>query len=81
MARPPNSCQFAGQPAARNKAVPYLFAWQDTKEARPPRSSAIAVVNDLERHVSQDLLSAFHQYEIEVLKWSEREDKAEPLTA
>jgi len=65
----------------RNTAVPYIFAWQDTKEARPPRSSAIAVVNDEERDVSQDLLSAFSQYEIEVLKWSEREDKAELLTA
>ena len=65
----------------RNTAVPYIFAWQDTKEARPPRSSAIAVVNDEERDVSQYLLSAFSQYEIEVLKWSEREEKAGLLTA
>ena len=66
---------------SRDNAVTYMFAWQDTKEARPPRSSAIAVINDLERDVSQDLLSAFSQYEIEVLKWSEREEKAGLLTA
>ncbi len=64
----------------RDNAVAFMFAWQDTKEARPERSSAVAMVNDTERPVSADFVSAFSQYEIEVIKWGEREEKAGLLT-
>ena len=66
---------------SRESATGVLFAWTDTREVRPPNSQMFAVLNDAEKSLSQDILSAFGYYEVKTILWSDRERFAGELAA
>jgi hypothetical protein len=57
----------------RDSATSFLFAWHDTKEIRPDNSVAYAMLNDSEKVLSPDIMSAFQHYDIRPIRWSERQ--------
>ncbi len=56
----------------RTTAESYAWAWFDTREARQS-GKAIALLNDIDRPVPQNVLTALLNYEITPIKWSEKE--------
>ena len=58
-----------------------ILAWEDTKFVRPEGSRSIVFLNDLENEPASPVLEAFHNYEIEPIVWSEREQAREMLAA
>lgn len=65
----------------RNSATNFLFAWNDTRDARPAGSKGFAILNDQERAPSSDVLSALRQYGSTPMLWSRREEFVEELAA
>lgn len=65
----------------RDRAEGFVFAWFDTKEARPPNSQAIAVLNDSERAIPKQVRDALRSYDIRPVPWSEREQVRASLAA
>jgi hypothetical protein len=63
----------------KSTAMDMLFAWQDTRETRPPESKAYALLNDMEREVKSDVTDAFLSYDIRPVRWSERDTVREEL--
>jgi hypothetical protein len=57
------------------------FSWIDTKEVRPPDSTAYAFLNDSERTVPSAILDALGSYDVRPIIWSRREDIREELAA
>lgn len=51
-----------------------LFSWLDTKETRPKGSKFILLLND-ENKIGSDIISSAENYEVSVVKWSERNTK------
>lgn len=47
-----------------------LWAWTDTKAARPVDSHAYVILNDSEKPIKSDIVTAFQQYEIKPIAWS-----------
>jgi hypothetical protein len=66
---------------SRDSATSLLFAWDDSKDARPRDSRAYAVLNDADESVSQDILGAFSQYGITPIRWTQRNDFIDELAA
>ncbi len=58
-----------------------VFAWEDTKKARRKEACAYAILNDAERAISEDSLSALKAYQVNPVLWSERESVLEELAA
>ncbi|MCO5045382.1 MAG: DUF1829 domain-containing protein [Kiritimatiellae bacterium] len=65
----------------RDTAQAVAFSWIDTKEVRPPDSKAYAFLNDLENPISTTVLDALRNYDVNPVKWSEREQIREELAA
>lgn len=65
----------------RDSITSLLFAWSDTKKARPTRSQAYAFLNDDARSTSGTLRAALEEYEIVPVQWSKRERVADLLSA
>ncbi len=65
----------------RNAAEVMAFAWYDTREVRPPKSRAYAILNDREQKVPFSVLGALRNYEVKPILWNEREDVREELVA
>ena len=65
----------------RDNAQAIVFSWIDTKEVRPEDSRAYAILNDLERPVSDNVLDAMRNYDVQPVPWSGREDAREELAA
>jgi len=65
----------------RDSATSMIFSWTDTRETRSRDSKAYAILNDSERGPSFDVLSAFSQYEIVAVPWSERQNFLGELSA
>lgn len=57
---------------SKDKAQLFIMAWMDTKETRSPDAKALVILNDQEKKVSSGVLTAFHQYDIPTIPWSER---------
>ena len=57
-----------------------LFAWTETKENRRPDSKLFAVLNDSERSIRPGIINAFHEYEVQPILWSKRNDYIDQLT-
>ncbi len=64
----------------REHTVELMFAWQDVQPTRPG-AKAYAFLNDQERSISPDLLTALMKYEITPVKWGERERYVPELVA
>lgn len=54
----------------KDNAQSAVFAWVDTKDARPSDSLAFAVLNDSNRKVSNAVEDAFRSYGITPIEWS-----------
>ena len=65
----------------RGNAELMIFSWNDTRDVRPPNSKAYAILNDIEGEPSSDVLSAFSQYGIERVLWTQREQYIEQLAS
>lgn len=66
---------------SRDTATSLIFAWDDSKDARPRDSRAYAVLNDADESVSQEILAAFGQYGITPIRWTQRNDFVDELAA
>jgi len=58
-----------------------IMAWVDTKDIRSKGSQAYAILNDSEKPISTNVVSAFKPYDMTPLLWSQREDHLYKLTA
>lgn len=65
----------------RDSAQSVAFSWLDTKDVRPSASRAYAFINDTEQQVSDNVLSAMRNYDIQPIRWSERVAVREELAA
>ncbi len=65
----------------RETATAVAFSWIDTKEVRPADSKVYALLNDMERPVSANVLDALKNYEVTPISWSKRELVVEELAA
>ena len=65
----------------KGSAMEMVFAWLDTRETRPQESKAYALLNDTERQVRSDVIDAFRSYNIQPVRWSERESIRAELAA
>jgi hypothetical protein len=58
-----------------------VFAWLDTKEARPPQSVAYAILNDSSKTVREDVMEAFRNYQVVPILWSKRDSVSSELAS
>ena len=65
----------------RANAERTVFAWEDTKDARPGDSRAYAILNDSQSALAPSVLDAFRSYDVRPVPWSERESVREELIA
>lgn len=65
----------------RDSAQAVVLAWIDTKEVRSPDSRAYALLNDSEQLVSQAVIDALRNYDVQPVAWSQREAVREELAA
>jgi hypothetical protein len=79
-ARPERILRAINHPE-RNTITAFLFAWNDTREVRSPGSIAYAVLNDMEKHLSPDVVGALRQYGTQHIPWSRRDDFIQQLAA
>ncbi len=66
---------------SKDTAESFIFSWLDTKNVRPNDSVAVAILNDQEGAVPATVLDALKEYEIESVRWSQRETSRERLAA
>ena len=64
---------------SRETAQAVTFAWLDTREVRLPETRAYAVVNDSDNSISQGVLDAMRRYDVQPIRWSDREKSLEEL--
>jgi hypothetical protein len=58
----------------KDAAQSLIFAWLDTREARPLESQAVSLLNDAAKPVPTAVLDALQQYQIVTFLWSQREN-------
>lgn len=65
----------------REKAQAILFAWNDTRDGRKRESSMYIFINDSDKSIRTDVLSAFSEYEVKPILWTKRQQYLEDLSA
>lgn len=65
----------------RDSAQAVVLSWIDTKEVRSPDSRAYALLNDSDQLVSQAVIDALRNYDVQPVAWSQREAVREELAA
>ncbi|HLG30533.1 MAG TPA: DUF1829 domain-containing protein, partial [Candidatus Brocadiales bacterium] len=65
----------------RQSAINLAFAWDETKEARAPDSTAYGILNDTRKVVAPDVIGALKQYGVKTIVWSRRDEYVEELAA
>lgn len=58
-----------------------VFAWIDTKDARPLNSQAYAILNDSDKQVTAGVIEAMHNHDVHTIPWSVRHDSEPVLTS
>ncbi|HIH87188.1 MAG TPA: DUF1829 domain-containing protein [Methanosarcinales archaeon] len=58
----------------RQSITMLIFSWEDTKKVRPVKSTTYGILNDTEFKINPDIESALHQYGIEPVSWSKRDE-------
>ena len=66
---------------SRDNAQATVFSWIDTREVRSPQSLAYAILNDVEQPISAAVLSAFRNYDVKPVPWSNRGAARKELAA
>jgi len=59
----------------RNNIANLLFAWTDTRDTRRPGTKLYAILNDKDKPVPQDAMSALAKYNVDPVPWSERQSR------
>lgn len=57
-----------------------LFAWEDTKPSRRQDSKLIVILNDA-NGIGKGIEDGFENYDVDSIRWSQRSEKVELLTA
>ena len=78
--QPERIIQTINRPS-RETTETVVLKWIDTKDVRSPDSKAYAFLNDQEQKVSQGVIDALHSYDVNPVRWSEREGVREELAA
>ena len=65
----------------RDKAQAVVFAWLDTRDIRAPESRAYAILNDSDRPIAPQVLTAMRNYDVSPVPWSNREEGRGELAA
>ncbi|RIV18828.1 DUF1829 domain-containing protein [Alicyclobacillaceae bacterium I2511] len=78
--KPERVVQTFNNPTRQNAEV-LLFAWNDTRGTRQADTQLYAILNDADRKVSPDVLSALGQYEVKDILWTKREKHLMDLIA
>lgn len=78
--RPERLIKAINRPS-RDAATNLLFAWEDTKETRPAKAQAYAIINDSEVKGLTTVINSFSRYGITAIRWSEREQHLVDLSA
>jgi len=78
--RPERIIRTINQPTRQNISI-LIFVWADTKDVRPVKSTAYGILNDSEKEVKPEILSALQQYGMKPLLWSRRDEYVEELAA
>lgn len=65
----------------RDSAQAFIYAWNDTREVRPPDSKAFAMLNDIGQTISSGVLDAFRNYRIQPVPFSRRGEVVTELAA
>lgn len=79
--KPERLCRAVNRPDKSNTAN-LLFSWSDTQSSRRKESQLIAILND-RKGVPRGVVDAFHNYDAEVILWSQinQRDSIELLSA
>lgn len=78
--RPERVLQVTNAPN-KNSIGAYLFALDDTRQARAEGSEAYAALNDVSRQVSADVTEALRAYKVAPILWSQRDEYVEALAS
>jgi hypothetical protein len=65
----------------RDTAQSFILAWIDTRQVRLADSKAYAILNDSEQPISNDVLDAFRNYQIQPVPFGQRIDVVTELAA
>jgi hypothetical protein len=65
----------------KDTAEALVFKWLDTKETRADDSQLFAFLNDSNVSISQSVIDALKNYDLETVLWSQREQAKERLSA
>ena len=66
---------------SRARVESLLFAWDDIKDSRRHKTDFYAFINDSDKTVSDTVLSALRQYEVQPILWSNRNKYIHLLSA
>ena len=70
-AKPERLCQAVNNPN-KSSMGNILFAWNDTKPSRKNGSQLVVILND-QNTVAKGVEDAFANYDVKVIRWSQRE--------
>lgn len=66
---------------SKDAALLFITAWADTVDQRPHESVAYAFLNDNEKNIAGNVVSALEKYDIKPVLWSARESVKQELAA
>ncbi len=76
--KPERILRAISSPTRQNISL-LIFSWTEIAEVRAPNSTAYGVLNDTERLINPDHISALEQYGIKSLLWSRRDEYVRKL--
>jgi len=78
--RPERIVNAINQPN-KDTAKILLFGWQDVRETRAKDSHMLTILNDTVKPIPTDISSAFEEYKVRVIPWSQKENSLNELVA
>lgn len=78
--RPERLIKAVNNPS-KDRAQNILFSWSDIREVRKQGTNMIVFLNDYEKDVRSDVISAFSQYDISTILWSQRQNSISELAS
>lgn len=65
----------------KTSAQNVLFAWEDIKNNRREDTTLFTIINDNQKKISNEVISALHQYDVKTILWSQRNSFIAELSA
>lgn len=66
---------------SRERSESLLFAWNDTKDTRKEGSTLYAFLNDKDKNLNKEIISAFTRYDVKTILWSKKNSYIDELSA